>query len=71
LSVNSQAATCGTGGFNAAATSARHARGMDKIAQRLKRCLWISGRSTRSEWWLVHFLATIVATPERQQGLVE
>ncbi|HEY3149653.1 MAG TPA: DUF805 domain-containing protein [Dongiaceae bacterium] len=33
---------------------------MDKIAQFFRRYLWISGRSTRAEWWLVHFLATIV-----------
>src|SRR5215510_4352634 len=39
----------------------RHARGMDRIAQYLRRYLWISGRSTRSEWWLVHFLAAIAA----------
>ena len=34
---------------------------MDRIAQYLKRYLWISGRSTRAEWWLVHFLAAIAA----------
>jgi uncharacterized membrane protein YhaH (DUF805 family) len=32
---------------------------MDKIPQFLARYLWISGRSTRQEWWLVHFLAAI------------
>jgi uncharacterized membrane protein YhaH (DUF805 family) len=32
---------------------------MDKIPQFLARYLWISGRSTRREWWLVHFLAAI------------
>ena len=32
---------------------------MDEIVHRLKRYLWISGRSTRAEWWLVHFLAAI------------
>jgi uncharacterized membrane protein YhaH (DUF805 family) len=32
---------------------------MDEIVHRLKRHLWISGRSTRAEWWLVHFPAAI------------
>ena len=54
---------CPNNDINASATSPRQAAAMQPInLEAILPHLWISGRSSRAEWWRVHIICAVLAT---------